>query len=259
MASITAEASYSERRHQGIWRTTQQQVLTEIERAACNICFTQRDLVGLRRASPLATLEKMPPFITGARKPVPFNHRLPARLVTVAMMRGGDKLNSYARLATALKQLLHIPWTLAIVGDGPKRKQVHALFDGIPDERLTWHGQQDDKAVASVISQSSLYVWPGCGEAYGLAYLEAQSAGLPVVAYDTAGVPEVVDHGYSGILTPSGDDQAYAQAIESLLLDAEQLAHMSSNAHDHVQRKHTLDQASKRLDLIVRRSIGLLE
>ena len=68
----------------------------------------------------------------------------------------------------------------------------------------------------SIYGSGALYVWPGCGEAYGLAYLEAQAAGLPVVAQDIAGVPDVVRDGETGVLTPAGDAAAFADAIATL-------------------------------------------
>ena len=61
-------------------------------------------------------------------------------------------------------------------------------------------------AVPDVLYASgAIYVWPGFGEAYGLAYLEAQAAGLPVVAQDIDGVPGGRARWQTGILTPPGD------------------------------------------------------
>lgn len=253
---MTAESSYSHRRNQGVWGSMQKRVLSSVNQAAVNICFTQRDKVGLREASQTASLEKLHPFIDSAKfdqypKCTELSH-----LVTVAMMRSGDKMSSYIRLAASLKLLMHLPWTLSVIGDGSLREDVQALFNAFPADRLIWHGQQDRAGIAAIFARSALYVWPGCGEAYGLAYLEAQAAGLPVVAYDTAGVPEVVDNGLSGILTPAGDDAAYADAISSLLTNNQLYSKMADNAVLHVQGKHTDEQASKRLYTIVQGCIG---
>src|SRR3954466_5497373 len=67
------------------------------------------------------------------------------------------------------------------------------------------------------LARGAVYLWPGFGEAYGLAYLEAQAAGLPVVAQAVAGVPAVVEADVTGLLTPDGDMKAYAQAFAGLL------------------------------------------
>ena len=86
------------------------------------------------------------------------------------------------------------------------RGEVEALFAGLPAGRVRWLGQVDAAGVAGLLARGAVYVWPGCGEAYGLAYLEAQAAGLPVVAFRTAGVPEVVADGETGVLVADGDD-----------------------------------------------------
>lgn len=252
---ITAEASFSQRRTQGVWGYLQNQVVKSIKDAAVNICFTERDKIGLRNGVPSANLLKLPPFIDTT---IFLQHPISTQtshLVTVAMMRSGDKMNSYIRLAAALEHLQHLPWTLSIVGDGLLNSEVRTLFAKFPAERIIWHGRQSRADIAALFARSTLYVWPGCGEAYGLAYLEAQAAGLPVIAYDTAGVPEVVKSGYSGILTPVDDDKLFAAAIEKLLGDKQKRELMSQQARSHVERLHGFEQASSALGLLLRKHI----
>lgn len=245
---VTAEASWSPRRGHGLWAHTQQLVLSAIENAAINICFTERDEVGIAKVLPQARLTRMSPFIdttiysNSQKRTTDQIH-----LVSVAMMRAGDKFNSYQRLASALEKLLDKPWILSLVGDGARQSEVKALFACIPDSRITWCGRLARSEIARLFSSCSLYVWPGCGEAYGLAYLEAQAAGLPVVAYNTAGVPEVVKHGCTGILTPVGDDEAFARAIADLLKDPVLLNAYSDRARDYVLQKHSRQLAGKQM------------
>lgn len=256
---VTAEASYSARRNEGFWGLAQTHVLEAINGAAVNVYFTQRDKVGLRQASQSANLARLRPFIYPMENPTNSSDSKPLNLVTVAMMRSGDKWNSYVRLAAALAKITTIPWTLHVVGDGPVCPQVRALFDNLPPDRVVWHGEKTHQDVAAIYASGAIYVWPGCGEAYGLAYLEAQSAGLPVVAFDTAGVPEVVDNGFSGILTEQGDDNAYAEAIRRLLINPEQRRLMSKNARQHIFDKHTFEQASDSLGKIIQQVIGTVK
>ncbi len=253
---MTAEASYSQRRAIGIWEATQERVLHSLRDAAVNICFTARDRAGLQRYVPDAQLATLRPFINlDAYQGDPHPPPVP-ELVTVAMMRSGDKLKSYEMLASALSQLLHLPWTLSIVGDGPKRDAVYQLFSDFPADRLNWHGQLSRDDIAVLFARSSVFVWPGCGEAYGLAYLEAQAAALPVVAFDTAGVPEVVDSGYSGFLTPVGDVMAYAEAVARLIVNTQERLDMSVKARLHVQDKHSLAMASRVLEGLLNETIA---
>lgn len=245
---VTAEASYSTRRTDGAWGDAQDCVAEAISRAATNICMTRRDADGLREGVAYARIALLPPFIdTAGFSPPDFDARDPARLVCVAMMRPGDKLASYRMLAAALHTIADRPWTLSIVGDGPCADEVGSLFSGFGSERVRLHGRLERPHVAAVLGGAALYVWPGCGEAYGLAYLEAQAMGLPVVAQDTAGVPEVVRHGATGLLAPAGDADAFAAAIVTVLDDGDLRRRFATNAPRVVAAEHALESAARRL------------
>ncbi|WP_275784495.1 glycosyltransferase family 4 protein [Pararhizobium gei] len=252
---VTAEASYSSRRNAAGWAERQAVVLEAVKGAAVNICMTERDLDGLAIAAPDARLARLSPFIDPAqfliRQPAP----QPGHLVTVAMMRPGDKMKSYAMLAEALTRIADRPWRLSIVGDGPRRDEVRSLFSGFEDERIRWHGERTPAEIAALLSESALYVWPGCGEAYGLAYLEAQAAGVPVVAQAIAGVPEVVAHGKTGLMTPPGDVAAYSAAIAQLLTEDAMRLEFAAAARRFVIEQRSFDGASERLGAILARYV----
>lgn len=252
VAYVTAEASYAPKRNAMGWQDIQDGLLSALADAAVNICFTARDQDGLLRASPAVHTAMLPPFIeTGAfreNEPTPVK----GKLIAVAMMRAGDKLNSYEALANALVMLPNdLEWTLDIVGDGPEREQVEAMFRPVDARRLVWHGEKSSTEIPTLLSKASIYVWPGHGEAYGLAYLEAQAAGLPVIAEQTAGVPEVVKSEMTGRLTPAGDTGAYAKAIESLLTDETSRRMLADGARRFVMEERSLEKAAERLNDIL--------
>ncbi|TWD46870.1 glycosyltransferase involved in cell wall biosynthesis [Agrobacterium vitis] len=257
MAYVTAEASYSHRRNLGIWAGFQAQLLEHVKTAVLNLCFTERDFRGLQAVAPDAHLARLAPFIDAA----PFVSRLPQPqpgvLATVAMMRPGDKMSSYTALAQALAKLGDTPWRLRVVGDGPCRDEVQALFSHFAPERIEWLGEQPPERVADVLSTASLYVWPGHGEAYGLAYLEAQAAGLPVVAEAVAGVPEVVASGVSGLLTPPGDADAFAESVAQLLNNGALRDTMAEAARARVNMQHGLEAAAKRLSSLLQTALEI--
>jgi glycosyltransferase involved in cell wall biosynthesis len=147
-------------------------------------------------------------------------------------------------LAAALQELDDLAWRLTVVGDGPERAEVAAAFSTVPAERLVWTGALAPADVRVQLARGDIYVWPGFGEAYGMAYLEAQSEGLPVVAQRTAGVPSVVVDGETGLLTEPGDVEAYRDALRKLMLDHGLRRRMSTAAARFVREERTLASAA---------------
>jgi glycosyltransferase involved in cell wall biosynthesis len=70
-----------------------------------------------------------------------------------------------------------------------------------------------------LLNSGDVFVWPGIGEAYGLVFLEAQAAGLPVVACRDRGVPDVTREGETALLSAPGDVAAYAANLRRMLSD----------------------------------------
>lgn len=257
IAYVTAEASYSQRRNRGLWAQNQRLLAETVRHAAVNLCFTTRDRDGLAQSIPDGRYRLLRPFIDPAAhlavEPAP----RAGRIATVAMMRPGDKFDSYRMLAAALARLPEsLPWTLSIVGDGALRAEVEALFSSLPRGRIVWQGECGPAEIAEILSRAAVYAWPGTGEAYGLAYLEAQAAGLPVVAQRVAGVPEVVRDGVTGLLTPAGDVAAYAAALLQILTDGDERRRMALAARRFVTDECSIAGAAVRLDEILNEDVG---
>lgn len=252
---VTAESSYSQRRNIGNWAVAQQRVLDGLNLAAVNICLTERDRRGILDAAPEARCERLAPFIDVA----PFRDRVPQpeqrHLIAVAMMREGDKLSSYRALAAALLLIKDEDWRLSIIGDGPARAEVEGCFSDFPSGRISFLGQLQPQQIADQLSRAAIYVWPGHGEAYGLAYLEAQAAGVPVIAEETAGVPEVVSHGETGLLTKSSHPEDYASAILRLLRNDERRSKLAGNAWRRAEHVHSIEAAAIRLGSMLRSNL----
>ncbi len=137
-------------------------------------------------------------------------------MLAVAMMRRGDKLASYRIIAETLAAMPHENWRLDIAGDGPARTEVEALMRPFgPRVRLL--GQLDRDGLAAAYARAALLLWPGVNEAYGMVYLEAQAAGLPVVAQDRPGVRDVLCG--EGAPSPDAGAPALATMAARLLTD----------------------------------------
>ena len=176
-------------------------------------------------------------------------------LLTVAMMREGAKVASYRVLGDALRYLGDLDWQLVIVGDGPARAEVEASLAALPGDRVRLLGALPPRALPALYAAAALYLWPAVHEAFGMAFLEAQAAGLPVVAGRERGVPELVRDGKSGMLVQPRDGRAFAAAVRMLLEDGPRRAAMSRRARE-VAAAHDIGPASVRLDTVLRRVVA---
>jgi glycosyltransferase involved in cell wall biosynthesis len=222
---VIAEASHTASKSQGPWalRTGAARVATMA--ADLHFCFTAQDRQGLLEVVDDAErLVDLPPFIDTA----PFSGLVPAlppapgapvRLISVAMMRKGGKTDSHAALAQALRLMPAFAWSLTLAGDGPARPAIEAMFQGLGAERVNFAGLVPYGDLPQLMAAHDLFVWPGLNEPFGLVFLEAQAAGLAVVAFRSGGVPDTVRDGETAILVPEGDVQALATAIAGLATD----------------------------------------
>jgi N-acetyl-alpha-D-glucosaminyl L-malate synthase BshA len=128
---------------------------------------------------------------------------------------------------------------LILVGDGPERSRVEGLVRelGIA-EKVCFLGKQE--TFVAVLQASDLFLLPSESESFGLAALEAMSCGVPVIASNVHGIPEVVDHGINGYLSDVGDTHSMAKFAIELLRDQDKQKEFSIQA-----RKHAVDDFSQ--------------
>lgn len=259
-----AEASNAPKRANGPWAIGHVAAQEAIRAADAVVNLTRADMAMV--APLVARAEDMvylPPFLD----PAPFveasanrtAHRRKTAaefgldpeapwILVVAMMRDGAKLESYQLLAKALDLVDAAPWQLLVVGDGSARAQVHAA---LAPTRSTLSGQthfagaQSPEALPGLYAASDLYVWPAVHEAYGMAMLEAQAAGLPVVAGRVRGVPDVVEDGVGGLLAPEGDAEALAQLVKQLLRNDEFRHRLGSQGQTRIVNERTVEHAAR--------------
>jgi glycosyltransferase involved in cell wall biosynthesis len=115
------------------------------------------------------------------------------------------------------------------------RAQVAAL--GL-DDRVRFLGIRDD--VPDLLAASDLFVLPSLFEGLGLVFLEAMAAGLPVLSTDCSAIPEVVEHGRTGVLIPVGDDEALAREWARFQDDRELGRRLGGAGRESVARRFGL-------------------
>ena len=108
-------------------------------------------------------------------------------------------------------------------------------------------GTVDDEEMPHWYRAADALAFPSTKEGWGLAILEAQAAGLPVVSCAMRGVPDVVADGETGILVKDSDFEALARELRGLLLDHERRAGLGRGAAAFVLRERSLETAAGRL------------
>jgi glycogen synthase len=197
---------------------------------------------------PGAKMVALRPFLDQTPFGLPHAANKTPVLLAVAMMRDGDKLASYRLLADALTELHDLDWKLTVVGDGRARKEVESLFDG----RAKFLGAVAEDRLPAIFAAADIYVWPSVREAYGMALLEAQASGLPAVAGNVGGVPDILRDGETGLLARDGDAADFAAKLRVLLTDAARRTAMGARARDVVAAEHSLSAAATTLDGVLR-------
>lgn len=256
---LVAEPSFAPKRAGGAWDLGHRAAADAIAAADRLFCLTRLDMACIAPLlSEPARMAFLPPFLDAA----PFAAARATRetlagragldpekrwLLAVGMMRPGDKWQSYQRLGAAMARLDGDDWQLLVVGDGELRREVETVLPG-----ARFAGALPAADLADVYVSCDLYVWPAVGEAYGMALLEAQASGLPVVAGNERGVPDVVRDGETGLLTPPGDMAAFAGAIAGLLRDDGRRSAMGRAAAAFVRGERTVAAAAAQLDAALR-------
>jgi glycosyltransferase involved in cell wall biosynthesis len=251
---VVAEASSAPKRAGGPWGIGQRAVEQALRRADAVLGLNpaDRDCVLPLLRNP-AYWVAFSPFLDARRyaaAPRPRPPSLPPRLIAVAMMRRGDKLASYRVLADSLAMLSDLDWSLDVVGDGEARGEVAAALAPF-GSRIRWRGALAEAAIAAALAGSDLFVWPAINEAFGMALLEAQASGLPVVAGASGGVSGIVADRETGLLVPPGNPIAFAVALRRLILEPQRRAAMGAAARERVLREHDLPAAAARLHAVL--------
>jgi len=270
---ILAEASVAAKRAGGPWGLGHEGAIAALARAAAVISLNPADETGITPHVAAPTrLHRLKPFLDAqdyraAARVRPANRKVAAQrfgldetapwMLAVGMMRPGDKLESYKILGEGLSRLLSQRWSLLVVGDGPAAPEVRAALAPLGDGRVFYAGVLAEAELAILYAAADLCVWPAVNEAYGMALLEAQASGVPVIAGASGGVGSIVADRRTGMLVPPRDASALAAALGPLLDDPATRRAMARAALAKVAAEHDLPAASRTLDGILKAALAV--
>ncbi len=263
---VVIEASLAQKRAGGPWSMGHAAVTAAVARANAVVSMHAIDQAGVASAvAHPGRLHRLKPFLDVApfaaalrsredqRAMLAARHALPLHepwLLTVAMMRPGDKLASYRVLGQALATCLARPWRLIVVGAGSAESDVRACLAPI-DSRIVHVGLVAPDAIAPYYAAADLQVWPAINEAYGITFLEGHASALPAVAGNAGGVGEIIRDGRTGWLVPPSDAAAFAAAVDTALANPEQRRARGTAAWAKIAADHGLAPAGDALDRIL--------
>ena len=256
---VVAEASNAPKRAGGPWADSHRRILNALDQAALVIGFNSRDKPCVAPClGPGGRYLEIKPFLDGLPYPEDSGAGATLRsqfgvaadvplLLAVGMMRPGVKIESYRVLADALSRIpTDRRWALIIAGDGDGRPEVETCF--APHKaRVHLLGAVDAARLHTLYQAADIFVWPAINEAYGMALLEAQASGLPVVAGDVGGVPDIVSDGATGLLSGEGDSAGFAANLDRLLLDMDLARKLGAAGRERANRHHSLESVAARL------------
>lgn len=140
------------------------------------------------------------------------------------------------------------------VGDGEDRQRLAAqVAEAGLSDRITFLGPRTRDGIVDLLSQADLLVAPSVPTASGkregipVVLMEAMSSGVPVISSRLSGIPELVEDGRTGILTPAGDAAALAAAIRRVHDDPDLRRRLSEAARATVEREFNVTRNAERL------------
>ncbi len=140
---------------------------------------------------------------------------------------------------------------LVIAGDGKERDRLQRLAREQLPHQYHFAGEIPRDDMYRYYRACDVFVFPGIRESLGMVFLEAQSCGLPVVAFDNAGVPEAVQNGKTGYLVPMYAAGPFADAIERLLKNKDLRRQMGQAARFRIRQAHDLNKNYQKMERVL--------
>ena len=156
-------------------------------------------------------------------------------------------------IAGIVKQ--NIPVSYTLIGDGPLRSELlsRIRMDGIAD-CVTMPGWKSHNEVIEEIRRGDILLAPSItppdGDKEGIPNVlkEAMAIGIPVIATDHSGIPELVIHNETGLLVPEKDTQAISYSIQTLMNDQELFDRLKKNARQLVEKEYDIELLNEKLE-----------
>lgn len=189
-------------------------------------------------------------FHPGVASPAP-----PRRIVTVARLRPEKGHDTLLDAAPAILRAFPDA-RLTIVGDGPLHDVLAArIAKGGLQDHVALAGHTDD--VAETLRAHDVFVLASRSEAFPNAVIEAMAAGLPIVATEVGGIPELIEHGRNGLLVPPGRAADLAGTVNDLLHRPAFARALGRKARADVMARYSFDRMVRSFEDLYLAQLGV--
>jgi glycosyltransferase involved in cell wall biosynthesis len=144
------------------------------------------------------------------------------------------------------------PWRFVLIGDGPERASLQTFVDSHPEwkGRVVFTGLT--RRVPELLNAMDVFTLPSVTEGICNSLLEAMATGLPVIATDTGGNPEVVVDGTCGFLFPIGDHRQLANRLLTLYRDCKLRSRLGRQAVERMRTEFSFASMVSRYEHLYR-------
>jgi glycosyltransferase involved in cell wall biosynthesis len=144
--------------------------------------------------------------------------------------------------------------SLRIAGEGPERARIEAQIERLRlNESVELRGWVEHEQLPDFLRELDVFVMPSTWEGFGVAAIEASAMELPVVASNIYGIPDAVRDGVTGLLVPSKQPGALAEAVGALIDDPKLRASLGKAGREYVARHYDWQQNTAQMSLIYER------
>ena len=139
-----------------------------------------------------------------------------------------------------------------VVGGGSQEKELKQLVKQIEiEDNFFFKGWLDNNSVPDFLNSLDIFVVPSRNiESFGVAAVEAQACGLPVIVSDIGGLPEVVEDGYTGFLCPPEDINSLADFICTLISNPKLRKEIGEAGRSRVIKKYNWEESVDQVESV---------
>ena len=146
-----------------------------------------------------------------------------------------------------------LPFELTLVGDGPDRARLEEAVrrHGL-QRRVRFAGPLNQREVQAELAQADAFVLPSLAEGIPVVLMEAMASGVPCISCPVNGIPELIEHGHSGLLATPGDVADLTAQLRRLVDDADLREQLAVHGRRKVEQHFQLGRNVARLATILR-------